>query len=205
MSKELKPASPKSGLPEVQQKVDSGESKLKPAIKASATPPEDKTPILKVNFKTLTESLLSKNEIPEDAIFKTTAGKELHLRQVMVDALDSVIEGQTQETPYAISRCSMLNAFCIANKLTPSLSKRTNKEENKAVTMYGQVPAFEDGFAVDGDAYRQLGFLRYPIVRASNGNVAVKYDIYFVILTSGQYVDVKAGKMLEDAKLVIVA
>jgi hypothetical protein len=184
-------------------KTGSQTTAAKPAQAASATPPAPVIPSLKVDFKIAHETLQGKKEAPVELVLKTTGGKEVGIAASMTQALTECIKGQKLDKPFVISRKALLNAFCIQQKLTPAPSKRDNKNENKTVTTYGVVPKFDDGFEVDGDNYRLVAFLKHPIVIAGDA-VAVKYGIYFVVMSAASYKAFSEGKMLDDAELTIV-
>jgi len=162
-------------------------------------------PVLKVDFKKAFEYLRSRSfrELPVDFKFKTAGEKELNLH----DAYSVILKTVCPEKPtkvIAISRNRWLNLFCINNQLKPTDSKRTNKEENKSLTMYGVVPLYADGFEVDGDNYPILGWLKHPVFRVDDVAV-VKYGIHMLVMPQVEYEKLVKGQLLEDAVISIVA
>lgn len=190
------------------QKTDLSKTKVTGATATAPQPAQSvsaEVPVstLGIDMKLAYEAVIGKTAAPADLIFKSAKGKEIKLASALSQALVEAVKGVELNKPVAVSRQRLLNLFCIQQKLTPEDSKRVNKSENKATTMYGKVPKFEDGFVPDGDAYRMLGGLKYPIVEADKIH-AVKCGVYFIVFNDEDYKKFSVGQILEDAELTLV-
>lgn len=176
----------------------------KKAVTVPATPPVQKEPSVTVDFKRCKEDVTGKATLPENTAFKVNDKKTLLVHGLLVSAINGIIGTEKLDKPLIISRKSILNAFCIANKVTPLNCKKENKTENATVSTYGVVPVFEDTFpSGDLNTYKLFGFLRNPILTSKNW-VAVKYGTYLVIMNPIQYALFDAGKLLEDVEVKLI-
>jgi hypothetical protein len=180
-------------------------AKVKKADAAKAKAPEPKVPSITVNFKIAADGINGKTALPEDQKFKVNDTRgEILLHPLFVSVINGILNGNKLDKPVIIPRKSILNKFCITNKLTPINCKKENKTENATVATYGVVPLFTDTIkSADQNVYRLFGFLRYPLIETKNW-VAVKYGTYLIVMSLKMYADLKAGTLTADEDVILV-
>lgn len=173
------------------------------AVSTETASAESEVPTLSVDFKRAFEYISAKKfrEVPVDGVMKTKADVAINVHTAFTNV--AALASNTTEI-VAIARQTWLNTMCSQLGISPEASKRNNKNENKAISTYGTVVGGTDSFEVDGENYRILGWLKWPVFRTES-HVFVKYLTYILVMTPQTFEEFKKGAMLEDKDVVIAA
>lgn len=141
----------------------------------------------------------------KSVVVKCENKREFDLRTMYDSTIDFILSEFAFDDSkiYLVSRQTFLKTMCLMHQVSPNLSKKENKTENAAVSVFGDVVnMFENIFDVD-DHYTKVAFVAYGVHEHED-----KFIVYnsgkLLLMSKTMYEMFKAGELTADTEVVVV-